>query len=90
MTIFTMLAALVAFLFLSACDDDRRRGPVYTLYQSATEGERRHIATFDAAEPADYNENNCETARRLFASQENAGVQYWCERGRFEPQLWER
>jgi hypothetical protein len=44
---------------------------------------RNHVATFDAAEDKDYNRNNCEIARDLFASQPGVQVRYWCERGRF-------
>jgi hypothetical protein len=55
----------------------------YTLYRSsAVGGEMRiHVATFDAAERQDYNENNCEIARKLFSAQPAVGVKYWCERG---------
>ena len=42
-----------------------------------------HVATFDAAEDKDYNRENCEKARDLFASQPGVTIKYWCERGRF-------
>jgi hypothetical protein len=79
------LPVVAAIALLIACDDDRRGGPVYTLYRSASENERVHIATFDAAEPAQYNRLNCEAARDLFAGKASGTIRFWCERGRFRP-----
>ena len=63
---------------------------IYTLYRNSPtvgtisgDGARIHVATFDAAEDKDYNRDNCETARDLFASQSGVMVRYWCERGKF-------
>ena len=63
---------------------------IYTLYRNSptvvhTSGDdtRIHVVTFDAAEDKDYNRDNCETARDLFASQPGVMVRYWCERGKF-------
>ena len=63
---------------------------IYTLHRNSptvgtTSGDdtRIHVATFDAAEDKDYNRDNCETARDLFASQPGVMVRYWCERGKF-------
>ena len=63
---------------------------IYTLYRNSPtvgtisgDDARIHVATFDAAEDKDYNKNNCETARDLFASQPGVTVRYWCERGKF-------
>ncbi len=63
---------------------------IHTLYRNSptvgtTSGDdtRIHVATFDAAEDKDYNRDNCETARDLFASQPGVMVRYWCERGKF-------
>ena len=59
----------------------------YTLYRSsATTGGasmRIHIATFDAADGATYNRDNCEIAKNLFQNQQGVTVTYWCERGYF-------
>jgi hypothetical protein len=67
------------------------KGIVYTLYRNSPTvvgtisgvDARIHVATFDAAGGKDYNKNNCETARQLFASQPGVTVRYWCERGKF-------
>jgi hypothetical protein len=79
-----------ALAFLPACDDSKPKGVIYTLYRSSPtvgsisgEDARIHVATFDAAEDKNYNRDNCETARDLFASQPGVTVRYWCERGRF-------
>jgi hypothetical protein len=58
-----------------------------TLYRGSMVGGgemRVHVATFDAAEREDYNQNNCEIARGLFASQSGVKVTYWCEKGRYK------
>lgn len=64
---------------------------IYTLYRNSPTvigtisgvDARIHVATFDAAKDHDYNKNNCESARDLFASQAGDTVRYWCERGNF-------
>jgi hypothetical protein len=75
----------VALALLPACDDSKSKGVVYTLYRNspAFADMRIHVATFDAAEDKDYNRDNCEIARDLFASQPGVTFKYWCERGRF-------
>ena len=82
--ILTLLMAIGALTLLSACNNPRG-GPVYTLYRSSSGGAREHVATFDAAKPAGYNRVNCETARKLFASEPGVTARFWCERGRFQP-----
>ena len=74
-----------ALALLPACDNSKPKGVVYTLYRnSPTFADMRiHVATFDAAEDKDYNRDNCEIARDLFASQPGVTIKYWCERGRF-------
>jgi hypothetical protein len=81
----TALSGAIALLI--GCDDSN----VYTLYRtSPTVGEIRgekariHVATFDAAQSEEYNRVNCETARRLFASQ-GVSIRYWCEKGKYRP-----
>ena len=56
----------------------------FTLYRGSLVGGgemRIHVATFDAAERADYNQNNCEISQQLFAAQPGVTVKYWCEPG---------
>jgi hypothetical protein len=84
----TRPTAALATIALIGCNDTG----VYTLYRSSPtietisgEGARIHVATFDAADGADYNRENCEAARSLFVSQPGVVVRYWCERGRFAP-----
>jgi hypothetical protein len=69
----------VASLALSGCQEDQ----VYTLYRNspAFPNMRIHVATFDARDSSDYNNENCQTARRLFENQPGVIVRYWCERG---------
>ena len=57
----------------------------YTLYRSSSTDAttRIHVATFDAAEVAEYNRENCDVARGLFSGQSGVTVRYWCEKGRF-------
>src|SRR3954451_24820841 len=58
----------------------------YTLYRDsmALEKARIHVASFDAADGAEYNAENCRVAQDLFASQPGVKVRYWCEKGRFK------
>jgi hypothetical protein len=68
------------------------RADAYTLYRNSAldmnaDGQsamRIHIATFDAKESGTYNQENCETARKLFQQQPGVTVKYWCEKGRYE------
>ena len=57
----------------------------YTLYRNSVgaDSARIHVATFDAAEPGDYNRQNCEQARELFQAQTAIKTRFWCEKGRF-------
>ena len=65
----------------------------YTLYRdSATDANakgnsamRIHVASFDSADGAAYNQENCNQARKLFQEQPEVTVRYWCEKGRFKP-----
>lgn len=82
-TILFLLSApvLTAEFFRTASES------TYTLYRSsATIGGanmRIHVATFDAADGATYNRDNCEIAKNLFQNQQGVTVTYWCERGYF-------
>ena len=57
-----------------------------TLYRnSATSAAMRlHVASFDAAEGAAYNLENCAKARELFQAQPGITIKFWCEPGRFQ------
>ena len=69
-------------LSLAACGQSA--GESYTLYRhSFTATSRIHIATFDADESGEYNQENCQIAAELFANQPGVTVRYWCEKGRF-------
>lgn len=60
---------------------------VFTLYRNSAvlNGQtwRLHVATFDANDGKDYNQENCDVARELFQKQQNVTVHYWCEKGYF-------
>ena len=85
--------AIATFLFLLSAPaltaEILRTAPesTYTLYRSSatTDGAnmRIHVATFDAADGATYNRDNCEIAKNLFQNQKGVTVTYWCERGYF-------
>lgn len=47
---------------------------------------RIHIATFDSAEGNDYNSENCDIVKNLFATINGVKVkqEYWCEKGRYK------
>lgn len=60
----------------------------YTLYRNSLVGPattRIHVATFNAADGADYNLGNCRLAARLFQAQPDVRTTFWCERGTFSP-----
>ena len=80
--LFILCAPLLAAEFLHTASES-----TYTLYRSsATTGGanmRIHVATFDAADGATYNRDNCEIAKNLFQNQQGVNVTYWCERGYF-------
>lgn len=87
------LAITLAFVaFYANATEAPRVDPksVYTLYRSSAvaggEKWRLHVATFDSSDGAQYNRDNCETAKSLFQSQPGVTVTYWCERGHFSKQ----
>jgi hypothetical protein len=71
---------LVAGLSLAGCDD-----AAYTLYRNSIldTNARYHVATFDAAEPDNYNQENCAVAQELFQKQPGVKTRFWCEKGKF-------
>ena len=58
----------------------------YTLYRSSVvmDNARLHVASFDAADGNDYNDENCTQAQQLFQAQAGTKVRFWCEKGRFK------
>ena len=80
---------IVAVISMFGCSGDfPRRVPddrVYTLYRNSVidPAARIHIATFDADEAEHYNQENCDVARGLFASQAGVTTQFHCEKGYF-------
>lgn len=78
-----LVALVVAALTLTGCGT---QSSTYTLYRSSVTGPIRiHVATFDAADGADYNRENCQVAQGLFEAQPGVKVRYWCEKGRYRP-----
>ena len=75
-------ALLMLLPCLTACQDD---GVVYTLYRTSptVASMRIHVATFDAKDGADYNDENCQIAAGLFAAQPGVKAHFWCEKGRY-------
>ena len=73
----------IALPLLSACD---QFDTSYTLYRDsmALDNAQIDVASFDAADGAEYNAENCRIAQDLFASQPGVKVRYWCEKGRFK------
>ena len=76
----------IAILLVGCGNDD-----VYTLYRTGVglPDLRIHVATFDSDDSKDqkfktYNQDNCLTGARLFQSQPNVTVTYWCEKGRYK------
>ena len=65
---------------LAQSDED-----VYTLYRnSPLDGSMRiHVASFDTAEGAGYNSENCNLAADLFSRQDGVLSRFWCEKGRY-------
>ena len=61
---------------------------VYTLYQGIPTLDggtmRIHVASFDAADGAEWNRKNCETVASLYKPVEVARVSHWCEPGWFK------
>lgn len=60
-------------------------GNVYTLYRSSVldAKQRLHVATFDAAESEEYNQENCGIVLAQMQKRADVVVRYWCEKGRF-------
>jgi len=85
---------LMAALLLAGCSDSTT-DRTYTLYRNSPvdSAMRIHIASFDADEKAEYNQENCNIASALWqksvgnpeqVAAGRAAVRYWCEKGRFK------
>lgn len=74
-----MAAALLIAAQAAGCAHDG----TFTLYRSSVldQSARVHVSTFDAADGADYNRENCELASQLFQAQPGVMVRFWCEQG---------
>lgn len=77
------LLALLGLASLAGCGGS---DGVYTLYRSSPidANMRIHVATFDASDGHDYNNENCRLASDLFRTQPGVTVRYWCEKGRYK------
>lgn len=74
---------IVTAVLLSSCGSQADDLSVVTLYRSPVVGtEIIHVATFDAADGRDYNDENCRIVADLMRSQPGVTVQYWCQPGR--------
>ena len=76
-----IVAVLAAVMPLCSCGESDTR---YTLYRSSvTVPMRVHVASFDAVEGAEYNNENCKLAASLFQNQPGTKVKFWCEKGMY-------
>lgn len=75
----------VAALLLAVQATGWAQDGTFTLYRSSVfdQSARVHVGTFDAADGADYNRENCELAGHLFQAQPGVKVRFWCERGTY-------
>ncbi len=77
-----ILTAIIAAAPAAAQSPDNE---TYALYRDSVldASMRVHIATFDAADGADYNRENWMLARDLFLAQAGVRTNFWCEPGRY-------
>ena len=77
------ICIMIGGVVLLGCGD----GTAYTLYRTSVvmENARLHVATFDAADGAPYNNENCLSARDLFQQEPAVKTTFWCEKGKFRP-----
>lgn len=75
---------LSGLLFLGSCSQDQG---TYTLYRSSIlgDGQRVHVATFNAKDGGNYNLENCTLAAELLGKQPSIETKFWCEKGAFKP-----
>jgi hypothetical protein len=75
-----LIAIVAASSLLSGCGETNN---VYTLYQATfmNPNLRKHVATFDAADGRDYNNQNCHSTQYLYQQRYGVDEKYWCEYG---------
>lgn len=80
-----LLGTVGSVLLLASCNGTVADAAVSTLYRNsvADASTRIHVASFDSADGASYNRDNCEIASNLFQKPAGGPVTYWCERGYF-------
>jgi len=80
MSMKSVLAMVAASLLLTGCGQTEQ---IYTLYRSYSmnPNTRTHIATFDANDGRDYNNQNCLATQYLYQQKAGSDAKYWCEYG---------
>ncbi len=73
---------IFSLLLLSGCSQSES----YTLYRNSVTDEnmRIHVATFNASDTGNYNQENCKIAQELFQKQDGVITKFWCEKGVFK------
>jgi hypothetical protein len=76
---------MVGALLLTGLASGANDASTFTLYRNSVLDAkmRLHVASFDTANGAAYNKENCAVAQQLFLSQPGIKTQFWCEPGRF-------
>lgn len=69
-------------VILTACS----QSDTYTLYRNSITDEnmRIHVASFNASDTGNYNQENCKIAQELFQKQDGVKTKFWCEKGVFK------
>lgn len=77
-------ALVTSLALLVACSP--QEGDTFSLYRNSIldPNMRLHVATFDSADGANYNSENCSVAAQLFGAQPGVKTRFWCEKGRFK------
>jgi len=77
-----VVAGLLCVAGMSIAAND---SSTFTLYRNSVLDAkmRLHVASFDTADGAAYNQENCALAQQLFRAQPGVKTQFWCEPGRF-------
>ncbi len=79
------LVVVVGLLLVSGMSSAANDSSTFTLYRNSVLDAkmRLHVASFDTADGAAYNQENCALAQQLFHAQPGVKTQFWCEPGRF-------
>ena len=83
--IWNKIAVVVGALLVAGMSSAANDASTFTLYRNSVLDAkmRLHVASFDTADGATYNRENCALAQLLFLSQPGVKTQFWCEPGRF-------